>query len=251
MGRLDGKAAVITGAAQGIGACMAKALAGEGAKVLVTDVQDTAEAVKDITDAGGTALGMKVDVTSNDDLASMVEAARDGIGGIDIMVNNAAIFAAIQPKPFLQIDDDEFDLIMRVNTRSVHQVMRAVVPGMIEAGGGKVINIASGTFYYGPPGLSHYTASKGAVIALTRCHARELGDKNIQVNAIAPGLTESEGVRANDGFDMARAPTIATRSIKRAMEPEDLLGTLLYLASSDSDFVTGQTLNVDGGKVNI
>lgn len=251
MGRLEGKAAIVTGAAQGIGAVLAKAMADAGAKVLVTDVQDTAGTVKAITDAGGTARGMKVDVTSNDDLAAMVESAKTGLGGLDIMVNNAAIFAAIKPKPFFQIDDDEFDKIMRVNVRSVHQVMRAIVPTMIQAGGGKVINIASGTFYYGPPGLSHYTASKGAVIALTRCHARELGDKNIQVNAIAPGLTESEGVKANEGFDMARAPTIATRSIKREMLPEDLLGTLLYLASPDSDFVTGQTLNVDGGKVNV
>ena len=251
MSRLEGKTAVITGAAQGIGAIMAKAMADEGAKVLVTDVQDTAGAVKAIADAGGTARGMKVDVTSNDDIAAMVETATSSLGGIDIMVNNAAIFAAIKPKPFFEIDDDEFDAIMRVNVRSVHQVMRAVVPAMIKAGGGKIVNIASGTFYYGPPGLSHYTASKGAVIALTRCHARELGDKNIQVNAIAPGLTESEGVKANAGFDMARTPTIASRSIKREMLPEDLLGTLIYLASSDSNFVTGQTLNVDGGKVNV
>ncbi|MCY4459488.1 MAG: SDR family oxidoreductase [Albidovulum sp.] len=251
MGRLEGKTASITGAAQGIGALMAKAMADEGAKVLVSDVRDTAGAVTAITASGGTALGMKVDVTSNGDLAAMVETAKTELGGLDIMVNNASIFAAIRPKPFFEIDDDEFDLIMRVNTRSVHQVMRAVVPTMIQAGGGKVVNIASGTFYYGPPGLSHYTASKGAVIALTRCHARELGDKNIQVNAIAPGLTESEGVRANDGFNMARGPTIASRSIKREMLPADLLGTLIYLASSDSNFVTGQTINVDGGKYNL
>lgn len=251
MGRLKGKNAVVTGAAQGIGALMAKALADEGANILVTDVQDTAGAVRAITDAGGTAQGMKVDVTSNEDIAAMVETAMSGLGGLDIMVNNAAIFATIKPKPFFEIGDDEFDTIMRVNVRSVHQIMRAVVPAMVQAGGGKVINIASGTFYYGPPGLSHYTASKGAVIALTRCHARELGDKNIQVNAIAPGLTESEGVKANAGFDMARAPTIASRSIKREMLPEDLLGTLIYLASPDSNFVTGQTLNVDGGKVNV
>lgn len=250
MGRLAGKTAVITGAAQGIGALMAKAMAEHGANVLVTDVQDTAKAVKAITDAGGIAKGMKVDVTSNDDLAAMVKAAKE-LGGLDIMVNNASIFATLKPKPFFEISDDEFDLIMRVNARGVHQVMRAIAPTMIQAGGGKVINIASGTFYYGPPGLSHYTASKGAVIALTRCHARELGDKNIQINAIAPGLTESEGLRANDGFDMARGPTVASRSIKREMLPEDLLGTLLYLASSDSNFVTGQTLNVDGGKINI
>lgn len=251
MGRLDNKVAVITGAAQGIGAMMAKALADEGAKVLVTDVQDTSKAVQAITDAGGVAQGLKVDITSNDDLKKMVETATGELGGLDIMVNNAAIFATLQPKPFFQIDDDEFDTLMRVNVRGVHQVMRAIVPTMIEAGGGKVVNIASGTFYYGPPGLSHYTASKGAVLGLTRGHARELGDKNIQVNAIAPGLTESEGLASNSGFDMARAPTVASRSIKREMVPEDLLGTLLFLCTPDSDFLTGQTINVDGGKINL
>ncbi len=251
MGRLENKTAVITGAAQGIGALMAKAMADEGANVLVTDVLDTAAAVKAITDAGGKAQGMKVDITSNDDLKAMVEKATGDMGGLDIMVNNAAIFATITPKPFFEIDDDEFDMIMKVNVRGVHQVMRAITPTMIKAGGGKVVNIASGTFYYGPPGLSHYTASKGAVIALTRGHARELGDKNIQINAIAPGLTESEGVRANDGFDMARGPTVASRSIKREMVPEDLLGSLLFLCTPDSDFLTGQTINVDGGKVNL
>lgn len=239
MGRLTGKTAVITGAAQGIGALMAQAMAEHGAQILVTDVQDTSAAVEAITQAGGVAQGMTVDVTNNDDLAAMVETAK-GMGGLDIMVNNASIFAKLTLKPFFEISDEEFDMIMR-----------AITPTMIKQGGGKVVNIASGTFYYGPPGLSHYTASKGAVIALTRCHARELGEKNIQINAIAPGLTESEGIRSNSGFDMARAPTVASRSIKREMLPEDLLGTLLYLASSDSDFVTGQTLNVDGGKVNI
>ncbi|OED35996.1 dehydrogenase [Chromatiales bacterium (ex Bugula neritina AB1)] len=251
MGRLDNKTAIITGAAQGIGALMAKVMADEGAKVLVTDVQDTSAAVKAITDAGGTAKGMKVDITDNDDLKAMVDTATGELGGLDIMVNNAAIFATLTPKPFFEISDEEFDTIMRVNVRGVHQVMKAIVPTMIKAGGGKVVNIASGTFYYGPPGLSHYTASKGAVIALTRGHGRELGDKNIQVNAIAPGLTESEGVRANDGFDMARGPTVASRSIKREMVPEDLLGSLLFLCTPDSDFLTGQTINVDGGKVNL
>lgn len=251
MGRLENKVAVITGAAQGIGAILAKAMADEGAKVLVTDVQDTTDAVKAITDAGGTAQGLKVDVTSNDDLKKMVETATGDLGGLDIMVNNAAIFANLTPKPFFEIDDDEFDTVMRVNVRGLHQVMRAIVPTMIKAGGGKVVNIASGTFYYGPPGLSHYTASKGAVLGLTRGHGRELGDKNIQVNAIAPGLTESEGVAANDGFDMARAPTVASRSIKRDMLPEDLIGSLIFLCTPDSDFLTGQTINVDGGKINL
>lgn len=251
MSRLAGKTVVITGAGRGIGAAMAERMAQEGANVVVTDVLDTKGTVEAITKSGGSAIGISVDVTSDDNLAAMVEATEKAFGSLDILVNNASIFAALQPKPFIQIDNDEFDKVMTVNARGVHQATRAVVPAMLRAGGGKIVNIASGTFYYGAPGLSHYTASKGAVIALTRCHGRELGDKNIQVNAIAPGLTESEALQGNTGFDPARAPTIQSRSIKREMLPEDLLGTLMYLITPDSNFVTGQTLNVDGGKVNL
>lgn len=230
---------------------MAKRMAQEGANVVVTDVLDIETTVEAIIAAGGSAIGMSVDVTSDDNLAAVVETTEKTFGSLDILVNNASIFAALQPKPFMQIDNDEFDKVMTVNARGVHQATRAVVPAMLRAGGGKIVNIASGTFYYGPPGLSHYTASKGAVIALTRCHGRELGDKNIQVNAIAPGLTESEALQGNAGFDPARGPTVQSRSIKREMLPEDLLGSLMYLITTDSDFVTGQTLNVDGGKVNL
>ena len=251
MGRLNGKTVAITGAAQGIGAIMAKRMAEEGANVVVTDVLDTDACVAAIKKDGGTAMGMTVNVTSDEDLAAMVEATEKEFGALNILVNNASIFTALQPKPFFQIDNDEFDKVMTVNSRGVHQATKAVLPAMLRAGGGKIVNIASGTFYYGPPGLSHYTASKGAVIALTRCHGRELGDKNIQVNAIAPGLTESEGMQGHTGFDPARAPTVASRSIKRDMLPEDLLGSLMYLITPDSDFVTGQTLNVDGGKINL
>lgn len=251
MGRLDGKTVAITGAAQGIGAIMAKRMAEEGANVVVTDVLDTNACVQAIKDAGGSAIGMSVDVTSDDDLAAMVERTEKEFGALNILVNNASIFTALQPKPFMQIGNDEFDKVMTVNARGVHQATKAAVPAMLRAGGGKIVNIASGTVYYGPPGLSHYTASKGAVIALTRGHARELGDKNIQINAIAPGLTESEGMQGHTGFDPARGPTVASRSIKREMVPEDLLGSLMYLITPDSDFVTGQTLNVDGGKVNL
>ena len=251
MSRLTGKTVVITGAGRGIGAVMAKRMAQEGANVVVTDVLDTKGTVEAISESGGSAIGISVDVTSDDNLAAMVEATEKAFGSLDILVNNASIFAALQPKPFMQIDNDEFDKVMTVNARGVHQATRAVVPAMLRAGGGKIVNIASGTFYYGAPGLSHYTASKGAVIALTRCHGRELGDKNIQVNAIAPGLTESEALQGNTGFDPARAPTVQSRSIKREMLPEDLLGTLMYLITPDSNFVTGQTLNVDGGKVNL
>ena len=251
MSRLAGKTVVITGAGRGIGAVMAKRMAQEGANVVVTDVLDTKGTVEAITESGGSAIGISVDVTSDDNLAAMVEATEKAFGSLDILVNNASIFAALQPKPFMQIDNNEFDKVMTVNARGIHQATRAVVPAMLRAGGGKIVNIASGTFYYGAPGLSHYTASKGAVIALTRCHGRELGDKNTQVNAIAPGLTESEALQGNTGFDPARAPTVQSRSIKREMLPEDLLGTLMYLITPDSNFVTGQTLNVDGGKVNL
>lgn len=248
---LDGKVAVITGAAQGIGAEMARHMAGHGARVVVSDVAATGEVVAEIRAAGGQAIGVNADVAKNDDLQKMVAAAGSKFGGVDILVNNAGIFTNLQPKPFMEIDEDEFDLIMRVNVRGIHQATKAVVPALVARGGGKIVNIASGTFYYGPPGLSHYTASKGAVIGLTRAHARELGDKNIQVNAIAPGLTESEGVKDNPNFEPGKAPTIASRSIKRAMEPEDLNGALMFLISSGSDFFTGQTLNVDGGKYNL
>jgi len=251
MGRLDEKTAIITGASRGIGAVMAIHIAKEGAKVLVADVLDTSKTVETIKTNGGKATGLKVDVTSDTDLSKMVELAEKDLGGPDILINNASIFASLQPKPFLQIDNDEFDSVMTVNARGVHQATKSVVPSMIKRGGGKIVNIASGTFYYGPPGLSHYTASKAAVIALTRGHARELGDKNIQINAIAPGLTESESIKDHKGFDPARAPTVQSRSIKRDMLPEDLLGTLMYLITSDSNFVTGQTLNVDGGKINV
>lgn len=251
MGRLTGKTAIITGAARGIGAIMANKMAQEGANLVVTDVLDIENTVSKIKADGGNAIGLNVNVTSDDDLLSMVETTEKEFGSLNILINNASIFAALQPKPFLQIDNDEFDKVMTVNVRGVHQATKVAVPAMIRAGGGKIVNIASGTFYYGPPGLSHYTASKGAVIALTRSHARELGDKNIQINAIAPGLTESEALQGHTGFDPARAPTIQSRSIKRAMMPEDLLGSLMYLITSDSDFVTGQTLNVDGGKVNL
>lgn len=251
MGRIEGKTAIITGAGRGIGAVMAKHMASEGANVVVTDVLDTDSTVEAIKAVGGNAMGMSCDVTSDESLAEVVAATERQYGKLDILVNNASIFAALQPKPFLQIDNDEFDKVMTVNARGVHQATKAVVPAMIRAGGGKIVNIASGTFYYGPPGLSHYTASKGAVIALTRGYGRELGDKNIQINAIAPGLTESESIRGHAGFDPARGPTVASRSIKREMVPEDLLGSLMFLITPDSDFLTGQTINVDGGKVNL
>ena len=161
MGRLDGKTAAITGAARGIGAEYAKKLAAEGASVVVTDILDPAEVVAEINAAGGNAVGMVVDVTSDDDLNAMVAKAESEYGALNILVNNAGLFANLTLKPFFEIDNDEFDKVMTINARSIHQATKAALPAMMRAGGGKICNIASGTFYYGPPGLSPLHGLKG------------------------------------------------------------------------------------------
>jgi NAD(P)-dependent dehydrogenase (short-subunit alcohol dehydrogenase family) len=249
MGRLQGRVAIVTGAAQGIGAAYAKALAREGAKTVVTDVGDTQACVDAINAEGNQAIGMHVDVTNNDDLSRMVREVEAAFGPVEILINNAGLFSNLKLKPFWEIDDAEWDAVMRVNVRGVFQASRAVLPSMERNGRGKIVNISSATFFLGPPGFLHYVASKASVIGMTRSMARELGAKKITVNAIAPGFTESDGVQSNEAMHGMRAPNRAQRSIGRDMLPDDLLGTLIYLSSPDSDFVTGQTINVDGGKM--
>jgi NAD(P)-dependent dehydrogenase (short-subunit alcohol dehydrogenase family) len=248
MGRLSGKVALVTGAAQGLGAAFAAALAREGAKVAVTDLGDTASAVEAIRAAGGEAIGLAMDVTDTPSIAAAVAATERAFGPIGALVNNAGLFAALELKPYSAISEAEWDRVMTVNVRGMFQCVKAVVPSMVKAGGGSIVNVSSGTFFYGPPGMLHYVASKGAVIGLTRSLARELGDKQITVNAIAPGLTESEGVKGHAQLGTARQPTIAMRALKREMLPEDLVGTVVFLCSPDSAFMTGQVLNVDGGR---
>ena len=250
MRRMNGKVAVVTGAAQGIGRAYAESLATHGAQVVVSDVQDTGETVAAIKVAGGEAIGLKADVTSDESLLAMVQEAESAFGPIEILVNNAAIFAELELKPFTQISNDEWDLVMRVNVRGPFQAAKAVVPSMKKNGRGKIINISSGTVLRGAPMFLHYVSSKGAVIAQTRAISRELAADGICVNAIIIGLTESDGVRAHKQLSAARAPTLAMRAIQREMLPEDVLGTMLFLASEDSDFITGQSINVDGGALN-
>jgi len=251
MKRMNGKVAVVTGAAQGIGRAYAECLAAEGAKVVVSDVVDTTEAVNAIKSAGGEAIGVKTDVTSNDDLIAMVNKAETAFGPIEVLVNNAAIFASIDLKPFMQISEDEWDAVMRVNVRGPFQAVKAVLPSMRKVGRGKVINISSGTALRGAPMFLHYVSSKGAIIAQTRAICRELAQDNVHANTIIIGLTESDGVKDNEKMlGAAKAPTLMMRAISREMLPEDVLGTLLFLASEDSDFITGQSINVDGGALN-
>jgi len=248
MGRLQDKVVAVTGAARGIGATLAKAFAAEGAKVVVTDVTDIGATVNAIKSKGGAAIGCKVDVTSNADIAAMVKAAEAAFGPIECLLNNAGLFAKIELKPFWELTEDEWDQVMRVNVRGGFQMVKGVLPGMRKIGRGKIVNISSGTVFHGGQGHMHYVTSKGGVIAMTRSMARELSGLNITVNSIAPGFTESDGVRENLSLHVARAPTIAGRVIKRDMVPDDLVGAIVFLMTPDSDFITGQMINVDGGR---
>jgi NAD(P)-dependent dehydrogenase (short-subunit alcohol dehydrogenase family) len=249
-GRLTDKIALVTGAAQGIGATYAEALAAEGARVVVSDVLDTAAVVGRIEKTGGTAMGVHCDVTDGKSVKAMVDAALKAHDRVDILVNNAGLFGNLPLQSFLEIDSSAFDKVMSVNVRGSFECAKAVAPHMIRQGYGKILNVASGTVFKGTPMLLHYVTSKGAVVAMTRCLARELGDKGVRVNAIAPGLVMSENVVANAAWSKdIIAGNTASRAIKREAVPADMIGTLIFLVSPESDFITGQTLVVDGGSV--
>ena len=198
----------------------------------------------------GEAVYVQADVTSQSSVAALVAGTVRRFGTVDILVNNAAIFADLKKKRFMEIDSAEWDAVMAVNVRGSFECAKAVAPIMIGNRKGKIINIASGTVFKGTPGMAHYVSSKGAVVAMTRCFARELGAHNICVNAIAPGLTMSEAVVANPDWSGEGAEaTKMSRAFQREEVPADIIGALLFLASDDSDFVTGQTIVVDGGSV--
>ena len=247
MGRLDGKVAIVTGGGRGIGVEYSKVLAAEGAKVAVTDIVDTETTVNIIKQAGGDAIGIRCDVTDPDNIKAMVAETVEVYGRLDILVNNAALFADLKQGSFLDIDEAEWDRVMQINTRGVFSCSKAAVPEMKKNGYGKIVNIASGTVFKGTPMLLHYVSSKGAQVAFTRALAREVGDHGITVNCIAPGLTMSEKVIEDDQWTAVKDGNTASRAIKREQMPEDLIGALVFFSSQDSDFITGQTLVVDGG----
>jgi len=247
---LKNKVAIVTGSAQGIGAHYAQVLGRAGAKVVVTDVSSTDDISQKLRDQGIEVLSLHTDVTSSSSCAEMVKRTVDQFGKIDILVNNAALFGKLSLKPFEQIDTDEWDAVMRVNVRGVFECVKAVSPVMRKQKSGSIINIASGTVFKGSPMMLHYVTSKGAIVAMSRSLARELGDDGIRVNTMAPGLVLSDNVVENPAWQGAiAANNIASRAIKREAVPSDLAGSLIYFASDASMFVTGQVLVIDGGSV--
>jgi 3-oxoacyl-[acyl-carrier protein] reductase len=247
--RLKNKVAIVTGGGVGIGKAYAHGLAKEGAKVVVADIQDN-EAKKvaaEIKQGGGEATPVFVDVTSPEKTEAMAQAALSAYGRIDILVNNAGLYSALKKKNFMEIDGEEWDRVMMVNVKGLWHCVKAVYPAMKRQGKGKIINISSGTVLGGSPLFLHYVSSKSAVIGFTRALAREVGEDNICVNSIMPGLTISS---ANQEGVMS-AEQLADRRKKRAFHrdqyPADLVGTVIFLSSDDSDFMTGQSIAVDGG----
>jgi NAD(P)-dependent dehydrogenase (short-subunit alcohol dehydrogenase family) len=252
MERLNGKVAIVTGAGTGIGKALARRLAADGAAVVIADLANYDTAAAEIAKASAArTLGLQIDVSSENDVARMAAETVKAFGRIDILVNNAAVFSTIKLKPFEEIGVAEWRKVMEVNILGVALCCRACVAHMRKAGGGRIINLASGAPIKGVPLFLHYISSKGAVIAMTRGLARELGKDGITVNSLAPGFTLSENVAKDPVHVKQGEITRMTRAIQRDETPEDLVGAVSFLASADAAFITGQTLVVDGGSAMI
>ena len=247
--RLKDKVIIVTGGGVGIGRAYATGLAKEGARVVVADIQEeeAKKVASEIKQGGGEALALPVDVTSAEKTQAMADKTLQKYGRIDVLVNNAGLYSAIKKKPFSEITAEEWDRVMAVNLKGLFLCVQAVYPAMKKQGKGKIINISSGTALGGTPFFLHYVTSKAGVIGFTRALARELGPDNICVNAITPGLTisgpQQEGVLTPEQLQDRRR----RRAFQRDQYPQDLVGTMIFLCSADSDFITGQTINVDGG----
>lgn len=248
MRRLEDRVAIVTGGASGLGKTFCLALAEQGAKLVVADIKDkeAQQTASEIQAKGGSALSIKVDVTSEEATLGMAQETLKQFGRIDILVNNAAMVYGITRKPFTEIPPAEWDKLMAVNLKGVFLCARAVFPQMKKQGKGKIINLSSETAFTGSRYMVHYVTSKGGIISFTRALAAEVGQYGIRVNAVGPGFTDSESSRSLTD-DITRYDVSLT-PLRRLGVPEDLVGALVFLASDESDFITGQTLVVDGGR---
>ena len=236
MSALEGKVAIVTGGAQGIGAAIVSGLEAAGATVVVADLNPPEG-------------GIRADVASEEEVSAMVEETLERHGRIDVLVNNAGLYASLEMRAFTEIPLEEWNRVMEVNVASMFLTCRAVVPVMRKQGGGKIVNISSGTPFRGVPFLLHYVTSKGAIVALTRALAKELGRDSIHVNCVAPGFTMSDGVKSHpEVIEKLRDVSVASRTIQRDQVPEDVVGAVVFLCMPAADFITGQTMVIDGGQ---
>ena len=253
MARLAGKVALVTGGAKGIGRHYSQALAGEGARVMIADIEDGSALAGELAQRHGanSVASAVFDVSDEKQVQALVAKTIERFGQIDVLVNNAAFYAKLKPRNFDEWDVATFDKVLAVNIRGPWLMVKHVAPHMKTRRSGKIINIASGAAYKGVPRMLPYVSSKGAMLAFTRALSRELGEFGIAVNSLSPGYILSEtGLENATHVEEERMPVRNSRAFKRDGYPEDLLGTLIFLASSDSDFVTGQSIVVDGGSVN-
>ncbi|MGA2817023.1 MAG: SDR family oxidoreductase [Xanthobacteraceae bacterium] len=254
MGRLDGRVAIVTGGAKGIGRHYSHALAAEGARLMIADIAGGPEVADAIARAHGanSVASAVTDVSDETAVKALVVQTIERFGKIDVLVNNAALYAPLQEQKCTEIDAATWDRVMAVNLRGPFLMVKHVTPHMIAQGYGKIINIGSGTAFKGIPRMLHYVTSKGGIMAFTRALSRELGEHGIRVNTLSPGFTLSDTVMAENPrhVEIAGKLSVAGRAIRRDAHPQDLLGALVFLAGADSDFITGQTIAVDGGNVN-
>src|SRR5882757_7847725 len=246
---LTGRVVIVTGGGKGIGKVYAEQFAKAGARVVAADIDEAAaKSVADaLTDQGFEGLGLAVDISSEESTTAMARAALDRFGSIDVLINNASLMSVLARRSWMEIPVEEWDRVMAVNLRGMFLSCRAVFPVMRARKYGKIVNISSSRVWEGNPNRLHYTTSKAGVIGFTRALAREVAEFGITVNAVTPGLTLSD-TQVSSSSNNYRAATAAGRAIARPQVPEDLVGAVMFLSCAASDFMTGQTVNVDGGK---